>query len=177
VRNNACFSPNCFFETLPDSMTSTTPGRRGSIEGTWLARIPMSPVAAAMLTWVASAEVKIAWFPVQRPLTRNQRRLEKPDGGGRGTILSCRQPLHSHGVPTRRILVRVERLRKGVRGRTLCSGVWSSRAGIRCVPSSVLATSSWRKGCGDWVGSPFVSAACPLATACIPTSDHLWWRA
>jgi len=69
---NVCHSPNHFFEAFPDSMTSTTPGRRGSIEGTWLARMPMSPVAAAMLTWVTSAEVKIAWFLVQRPLTRKQ---------------------------------------------------------------------------------------------------------
>ena len=142
MRNNACFSPNRFFEALPDSMTSTTPGRRGSIEGTWLARISMSPVAAAMLTWVTSAEVKVAWFPVQRPLTRNQWRLEKPDGGGRGTSLSCQQPPHSHDVPTRWILVRIERLRKGIGGWTLCLGVWSSCGGISCAPSSFLATSS-----------------------------------
>jgi hypothetical protein len=40
-------------------MTSTTPGRRGSMDGTWLARIPMSPVAAQMFTWTTSVEVKM----------------------------------------------------------------------------------------------------------------------
>lgn len=49
-------SPNHFFEP-PDSTTSTTPGRRGSIEGTWFARIPMSPVAAAMFTCTTSVEL------------------------------------------------------------------------------------------------------------------------
>ena len=33
----------------------------------------MSPVAAERLTCVTSAEVKIAWFLVQRLLTRNKR--------------------------------------------------------------------------------------------------------
>ena len=73
---NVGFSPNHFFVVLPDSITSTTPGRIGSIEGTWLARMPMSPVAAEMLTWVTSAEVKIAWFLVQKFLTRNKLRWE-----------------------------------------------------------------------------------------------------
>lgn len=41
---------NHFFEALLDSMTSTTPGRKGSIDGTWFARIPMSPVAAETFT-------------------------------------------------------------------------------------------------------------------------------
>jgi len=36
----------------------------------------MSPVAAAMLTWVTSAEVKIAWYLVQRPF------YTKANGGG-----------------------------------------------------------------------------------------------
>ena len=40
--------------------------------------MPISPVAAAILTWVTSAEVKIAWILLQRPLTRN-RRFEKVD--------------------------------------------------------------------------------------------------
>lgn len=31
---NVYYSPNHFFEAFPDSMTSTTPGRSGSIEGT-----------------------------------------------------------------------------------------------------------------------------------------------
>ena len=53
-------SPNHFFDAFPESIISTTPGRRGSMDGTWLARIPMSPVAAGTLTWTTSAEVKIA---------------------------------------------------------------------------------------------------------------------
>lgn len=49
--------PNHFFEALPDSITSTTPGRSGSIDGTWLARIPMLPVLAAMFTWETSVDL------------------------------------------------------------------------------------------------------------------------
>lgn len=36
------------------SMTSTTPAFSCSIEGTWLARTPISPDSAGMLTWTAS---------------------------------------------------------------------------------------------------------------------------
>lgn len=54
------YTPNHFLDVFPDSITSTTPGRRGSIEGTWFARIPMSPEAAEMFTWTTSAEVKMA---------------------------------------------------------------------------------------------------------------------
>ena len=53
-------TPNHFFEVFPDSMTSIIPGRRASMEGTWFARIPMSPVAAATFTWTTSLEEKIA---------------------------------------------------------------------------------------------------------------------
>ena len=52
-------APNHFFDALPCSSTSTTPARRGSIVGTWFARIPMSPVAAGTFTWMTSAELKI----------------------------------------------------------------------------------------------------------------------
>lgn len=37
-----------------DSIISTTPGRKGSIDGTWLERIPMSPDSAGMFTWTTS---------------------------------------------------------------------------------------------------------------------------
>jgi hypothetical protein len=53
-------SPNHFFEEPALSMTSTRPARSGSIDGTWFARIPMSPVAADRLTCTTSVEVKIA---------------------------------------------------------------------------------------------------------------------
>jgi hypothetical protein len=54
-------SPNHFFEAPALSITSTRPGRSGSIDGTWFARIPMSPVAADRLTCTTSVEVKIAY--------------------------------------------------------------------------------------------------------------------
>ena len=54
-------APNHFFDALPASITSTTPGRRGSIVGAWLARIPISPVAAARFTCTTSVDVKMAW--------------------------------------------------------------------------------------------------------------------
>ena len=53
---------------LWNQVTSTTLGYSGSIEGTCLVRMPMSPVAAAILTWVTSVEVKIVWYLVQKPL-------------------------------------------------------------------------------------------------------------
>lgn len=34
------------------SMTSMTPGRSCSMDGTWLARTPISPDSAGMLTWM-----------------------------------------------------------------------------------------------------------------------------
>lgn len=36
------------------SMTSTRPGFSCSMEGTWLARTPISPETAGMLTWTTS---------------------------------------------------------------------------------------------------------------------------
>lgn len=44
-----------------DSTTSTTPGRKASIEGTWLERIPMSPDSAGMFTWTTSCELKMVY--------------------------------------------------------------------------------------------------------------------
>jgi uncharacterized membrane protein YfbV (UPF0208 family) len=67
-------TPNHFLEAFPDSMTSIIPGRRASIEGTWFARIPMSPVAAATFTWTTSAEVKIAFAIFCAQLRVNVRR-------------------------------------------------------------------------------------------------------
>ena len=61
-------APNHFFDALLASMTSTTPGRRGSIVGAWLARIPMSPVAAARFTCTTSVEVKIAYSDEDKTL-------------------------------------------------------------------------------------------------------------
>jgi hypothetical protein len=46
------------FLVVVASMTSTTPGRSCSMEGTWLARIPISPETAAMLTWVTETSLK-----------------------------------------------------------------------------------------------------------------------
>lgn len=43
-----------FLDVPADSITSSNPGRNGSMDGAWLARMPMSPVAAAMLTWTTS---------------------------------------------------------------------------------------------------------------------------
>ena len=57
----AVHAPKNFFDALAESMTSTTPGRRASMLGTWLARIPMSPVAAARFTCTTSADVKMAY--------------------------------------------------------------------------------------------------------------------
>jgi len=59
--NEGFLSPNHFFEEPALSTTSTTPGRSASIDGTWFARIPMSPVAADKLTCTTSVEVKIAY--------------------------------------------------------------------------------------------------------------------
>jgi hypothetical protein len=44
---------NCLAAPL-SSTTSTKPGLSCSMEGTWLARIPMSPDSAGMLTWTTS---------------------------------------------------------------------------------------------------------------------------
>jgi hypothetical protein len=41
------------------SMISTTPALSCSIDGTWLARTPISPDSAGMLTWTASADLKM----------------------------------------------------------------------------------------------------------------------
>lgn len=94
-------SPNHFFDWLLPSMTSTTPGRRGSIVGAWLARIPMSPDAAARFTWTTSAEVKIACSPVITGV-RGDRCWHKPGGGGRATRQSCRRPQRSLACRARR---------------------------------------------------------------------------
>jgi hypothetical protein len=53
-------SPNHFLDEPALSITSTGPGRSGSIDGTWFARIPMSPVAPERLTCTTSVEVNIA---------------------------------------------------------------------------------------------------------------------
>lgn len=55
-----CSSPNHFLDEPALSITSTRPGRSGSMDGTWFARIPMSPVAAERLTCTTSVEVNIA---------------------------------------------------------------------------------------------------------------------
>jgi hypothetical protein len=60
VRSTKHYSPNHFLEVLPESITSSTPARKGSIDGTWLARIPISPVSAAIFTCTTSVEVKMA---------------------------------------------------------------------------------------------------------------------
>ena len=52
---------NHFFEVPLDSMTSTTPGRSASNVGSWLAKTPMSPVAAGRFTCETSAEVYKDW--------------------------------------------------------------------------------------------------------------------
>ena len=49
--------PKNFFAVPFDSITSTRPGRIASMDGTWLARMPMSPVSAGMFTCVTSADV------------------------------------------------------------------------------------------------------------------------
>ena len=89
-------APNHFFDELPASTTSRTPGRRGSIAGEWLARMPMSPVAAAMFTWTTSADVKMACsctIPNPRVTIKYGQGAglqelaagNAPGGGGRGT--------------------------------------------------------------------------------------------
>ena len=47
--------PKYFLDPL-DSTTSINPGRKASTLGTWFARIPMSPVAAAIFTCTASTD-------------------------------------------------------------------------------------------------------------------------
>ena len=48
-----------FSRAFLDLMTSTTPGHKGLIEGTWLVRVPMSLVVAEMLTQFVSVEVRL----------------------------------------------------------------------------------------------------------------------
>lgn len=49
------------------SMTSTTPGRSCSIEGTWLARTPISPDSAGMLTWTLEQRKQTRQYAADSP--------------------------------------------------------------------------------------------------------------
>ena len=94
-------SPNHFFEEPALSITSTRPGRSGSIDGTWFARIPMSPVAADRLTCTTSVEVKIAYHASElRTAQQVQWRWEDAPGAGeREKVLFCQLLRHSHDEP------------------------------------------------------------------------------
>jgi hypothetical protein len=106
--NKKYHSLNHFFDALLDSITSTTPGRKGSIDGTWFANIPMSPEAAEMFTWTTSVEVKIAlkWhfnIRLKIMLTTDALDVEEP-----GKVWFCQTPLHIHALTAQMSTARVE---------------------------------------------------------------------
>jgi hypothetical protein len=91
-------SPNHFFEEPALSITSTRPGRSGSIDGTWFTRIHMSPVAADRLTCTTSVEVKITYHASEF-LTAQQVQWgceDAPGVEGREKALFCQLLRHSH---------------------------------------------------------------------------------
>lgn len=56
---------NCLFPPL-SSMTSTSPGRSCSIEGTCCANTPISPDSAGILTWTLQATTEHQHSPISR---------------------------------------------------------------------------------------------------------------
>lgn len=92
-------APNHFW--LPESSTtSTTPGRKGSIEGTWLDKIPISPDSAGMFTWTTSWELKMAYTTSKIPCLIRITSQFEPCGEVPMTTWVCHLSPRSHALYT-----------------------------------------------------------------------------
>jgi len=87
---------NCLLPPL-SSITSTSPGFNCSIEGTWLARTPISPDSAGMLTWTLTIGMRIS------PGTWSKGGIAESSRGPRTHLWTCISTIWENGVSTRSV--------------------------------------------------------------------------